>query len=187
MLPSAPDCALRSFLQFRSLQPGPSGSCVPWTRGRKHPPELLVETGAGPGLRWPTMLAGVLFLLQRPPCWLPGPRHGTSSPPPNQNQSDAAALSCSPKAFLGGRVSFVTILSLLWGHCPLSPAQCACPQAAPLSALPPRERASSVHRASSGEGGHSGVPLERGCHRAPVSHCSTSCNVFTQETNTYQS
>lgn len=52
--------------------------------------------------------------------------------PPNQNQSDAAALSCRPKAFLGGRVSFVTSLSSLWGPCPLSPARCTRPQAAPL-------------------------------------------------------
>lgn len=81
-------------------------------------PRLLVETGAGPGLRWPTVLAGVLFLLQRPPCWLPGPRHGTSSPL-NQNRPDAAALSCCPKVFLGMRVSFVTSLSLS-----LSPLPC---------------------------------------------------------------
>lgn len=81
-------------------------------------PGLLVEIGAGPGLRWPTVLADVLFLLQRPPCWLPGPIHGTCSPL-NQNRPDAAALSCCPKVFLGMRVSFVTSLSSLWGHCPL--------------------------------------------------------------------
>lgn len=63
------------------------GSCVLWTRGRKYHQELLVETGAGPGLRWPTMLADVLFLLQRLPCWLPGPRHGTSSPPKSKSVS----------------------------------------------------------------------------------------------------
>lgn len=83
------------------------------------------------------------------------------APPPHQNHPDAAALSCCPKAFLGGRVSSVTSLSSFWGHCPLPSAQCTRPQAAPPSALPPRERASSVHRAASGEGGHS-VPLFRG-------------------------
>lgn len=73
-------------------------------------PGLLVETGAGAGLGWPTVLADVLFLLQRPPCWLLEPIiHGTSSPP-IQNHPDAVASSCCPKA------------SLLAGGCPLSPA-----------------------------------------------------------------
>lgn len=52
-------------------------------------PRLLVETGAGPGLRWPSVLADVL-LLQRPPCWLLEPTHGTSNSP-IQNHPDAVA------------------------------------------------------------------------------------------------
>lgn len=60
-------------------------------------PWLLVETGAGPGLRWPSVLADVL-LLQRPPCWLLEPTHGTSNSP-IQNHPDAVAS-------LDRRVSF---------------------------------------------------------------------------------
>lgn len=70
---------------------------------------MLVETWAGPGLRWPTVLADVLF-TQRPPYWLLEPTHGTSSPP-IQHHPDAEASSCCPKASLDRRVSFVTSLS----------------------------------------------------------------------------
>lgn len=49
-------------------------------------PGLLVETAAGPGLRWPTVLADVPFLLQRPPMlasrtntWYISPSNSKSS------------------------------------------------------------------------------------------------------------
>lgn len=120
MPPSTPDCALMTL----SLVPFPPAwgfrILCPMDKRKESLGCWLKE--AGPGLRWPTVLADVLFLLQRPPCWLLEPIiHGTSSPP-IQNHPDAVASSCCPKASLNRRVSFVTSLSSRWGHGPLSPA-----------------------------------------------------------------
>lgn len=163
MPPSAPDCARMT----PSLGPFPPAwgfrICVPWTRGRK--PWLLVETWAGPGLRWPTVFADILF-LQRPPCWLLEPIHGTSSPP-IQHHLDAEASSCCPKVSLDRRVSFVTSLS-----------RCGVTVPSPLpNAYVPRLHLFLHFLPGKGLPQCTGQPVvreatpERGCHVTFVSHC----------------